>query len=118
MVELEYHIGFPYRPDGIQDFLEREGYVLTYSDEDHMHFEQDERTYPEIFYFRHALESKVGEKPDWERHNYLVASEMRISTRDIERNDMLEDIATKLVKRYGAVLYDPMMDAYYPPGQY
>jgi hypothetical protein len=90
MSSWDYYIGFETEPEGLDDFLNEQGYDLVYNQKGNKNYESREGGLVELFYFAEAPEVKKGEVPDWKRNRYKVASELMVSTKDLDAEEEAE----------------------------
>lgn len=111
MSTVDLEVGFLERPKGLEAFLRGQGYERIPRMRNS--FEHKNESWPAIHYYPKALPvDEEDDAPNWKGAGFKVVSELNINY-PAQHDEEADRIAQELVRRFGAVLYDPNMDAYY-----
>ena len=112
MPSRDYDVGFEKEPEGLDAFLDKQGYDLIPPEgkEANRDYESREGGLVGLFYFAEAPKVEEGKVPDWEKKGYKIVAQLTISTS--EDAEEAERIAHEAVREYNGVLYDPQSDKF------
>jgi hypothetical protein len=109
MIMWDYFVGFAREPEGLEEFLDKQGYDRISVEEGGSSdgsYESRKGNLVNIFYFPKLPELGGDEVPDWKGNGHNVVCELMVSTEDPCAIQKSENMARRLVKKYGGVLYD------------
>lgn len=118
MVETDILIGFETRPEGLEGFLESEGYSLEASHNNSQSYVHDEHGLTNLDYYPEFVQAE-DEVPDWKNAGYNLASLLNISF-PINESDSIDEgnrIAKVVTQKFNGIYYDSNLKEFFRGSQ-
>lgn len=112
MVSWDYFVGFEREPEGLNSFLDKQGYDRIPDDlnDGSRLYESKAGDLVDLCYYPAELEVDEEDVPNWKRNGYNVFFELMISTKYASADIEATRIADETAKEYGGIIYDPQLD--------
>jgi len=112
---IDLYIGFEKEPEGLADFLFKEGYTqFDRHTEGCVVYSREDDHWPQLFYYPLSTKVKEREVPNWEKAGFKVVSELNINfPKEMNAMDEAERLSEEIVRRLDGILYDDELDEYF-----
>ncbi len=107
-------IGFEERPEGLEKFLEKEGYTEIEKDHRSTIFSRKDDISTQVFYYPTSEVVEEEEVPNWAKSRRTIVSEININFPFTPYKDVEEAhrIADRIIDQYKGIRYDQNNDEF------